>query len=283
MRKGMNTKQLTKIAIHGVPRSGTSWIGEILNSSPFTIYRFQPIFSYALKDFLTPSSNKDDIEDFFRHLKTIEDDFINQIEKRSSGAFPQFNKKTPTHLVYKEVRYINILPNLMRRTKDVHLCAVIRNPLSVINSWLRAPREFRANLGWNEMEEWRYAIKKNLNKPEEYNGYEKWKESTLLFQHLKRQYPDRVHLLNYAAFLADPLGETTKLYESLGLPITESTIQFVDNSQSTKNLDPYSVFRKHQTDDKWKAELNQAIANAIISDVTGTELQQYVEENNILD
>lgn len=274
----MKPSPLTKVAVHGVPRSGTSWIGEVLNSSPHTIYCYQPIFSYAMKDFLTPASTLEDIDNFFRCLETIQDDFISQTAKRSSGSFPHFEKERPTHIVYKEVRYINVLPNLMRRSDDVHLCAVIRNPLSVISSWLRASREFRKDLGWDEIEEWRYALKKNLNKPEEFNGYEKWKESTLLFHWLKQQYPNRVHLLVYSAFLADPLGQTLQLYQSLGLPIMDSTKQFVSQSQNCSNNDPYSVFRNLQTDTKWKAELNPDIATAIISDIQGSVLEQYMHE-----
>ena len=40
------------ILITGVARSGTSWIGQIIDSSPEVVYRFQPLFSYAFKGFL---------------------------------------------------------------------------------------------------------------------------------------------------------------------------------------------------------------------------------------
>ena len=53
-----NNLKYIPVAIHGVPRSGTSWIGEIINSSPNVLYKFQPLFSYALKDFLTTFSKK---------------------------------------------------------------------------------------------------------------------------------------------------------------------------------------------------------------------------------
>ena len=39
------------ISIHGVPRSGTSWLGQILDSSPKVRYKFQPLFSYAFKKY----------------------------------------------------------------------------------------------------------------------------------------------------------------------------------------------------------------------------------------
>ena len=43
---------MKRIAIHSAPRSGSSWLGQILNSSPKVCFRFQPLFSYAFKDYL---------------------------------------------------------------------------------------------------------------------------------------------------------------------------------------------------------------------------------------
>ncbi|OQY27804.1 MAG: hypothetical protein B6244_09430 [Candidatus Cloacimonetes bacterium 4572_55] len=117
----MQSKKYIKMAVHGVPRSGTSWIGEILNSSPNTTYRYQPLFSYAHKDYLTPASTREDIDSFFERILHCDDEFTNQVIRRASGDFPIFKKEQITHIVYKEVRYINILFNLMRRTDDLLL------------------------------------------------------------------------------------------------------------------------------------------------------------------
>jgi hypothetical protein len=117
----MNQNVLTPVAIHRVPRSGTTWLGEIFNSSPNTIYKFQPLFSYALKDFLTSASSLQDINEFFQQLKEINDDFIDQIKKRNQDLLPVFKKEQSTHLVYKEVRYHNILNNLMRKKHNLYL------------------------------------------------------------------------------------------------------------------------------------------------------------------
>lgn len=274
----MPQTELAKIALHGVPRSGTSWIGEMFNSSPHTLYRFQPLFSYALKDFLTPASSKEDIDAFFELLLHTEDDFVKQSAKRTSGDFPTFQKTQLTHIVYKEVRYINILYNLMRRTEDVYLCAVIRSPLSVINSWLRAPREFRRDIDWSEQEEWRYALKKNLNKAEEFNGYEKWKEATNIFLQLKARYSSRVYLAKYNRFLTNAGQETENLFREVGLQVTGQTREFLKHSSSTDSSNPYSVFRANQRDDKWKTQLDPVIAQQIINDVKGTSLEEYVIE-----
>jgi len=269
---------IKKVAIHGVPRSGTSWVGEILNSSPNTAYRYQPLFSFAHKDFLSDVSSKEEIEQFFHRLYCCKDKFTNQTERRKMGNFPLFKKDKITHVVYKEVRYINILSNLLRRAEDVLLCAIIRNPLSTINSWLKAPREFRADLGWSETNEWRFAFKKNLNQPEEFHGFEKWKEATNLFIELKTLFPKRVYILKYSDLLRNSTLETTKLFSFLNLPITEQTKSFLEDSENTENEDPYSVFRNKQRDDKWKMELNVDIVNQIMEDLKGTQLENYLQK-----
>ncbi len=272
----INSNNFSKVAIHGVPRSGTSWIGEIVNSSPHTAYRYQPLFSYAHKDNLTSTSSREDIELFFHRLLHCDDDFTNQKERRNSGDFPKFNKENITHVVYKEVRYINILFNLMKKSNDVVLCAVIRNPLSIINSWLRAPREFRKDLGWSELEEWRYALKKNLNRPEEFHGFEKWKEATNIFLALQNSYPNRVYLLKYSEMLASPVEETESLFDFLGLKITSQTRDFLSKSTDQDRPDPYAVYRKKQSDDKWKIELQEEISYQILEDLKGTQLEMFI-------
>ncbi|NJL77038.1 MAG: hypothetical protein HC892_20515 [Saprospiraceae bacterium] len=81
----------------------------------------------------------------------------------------------------------------MNQDKGVKIVGLIRNPLSVINSWLKAPKEFKRELGWNELEEWRYAPSKNLDRKEEFNGFEKWKEVALLFIQLQQVYPEKIY------------------------------------------------------------------------------------------
>ena len=88
----------------------------------------------------------------------------------------------------------------------------MRSPYAVINSFLNAPREFRKDLGWDELSEWQYANKKNLDRPEEFYGYAKWKEVALLFQKLKEEYPDRFYLVKYNELLSDTLKEVERIF-----------------------------------------------------------------------
>ena len=43
---------LKKIAIFSVPRSGSSWLGQIFNSHEDVSFRMQPLFSYSHKSAL---------------------------------------------------------------------------------------------------------------------------------------------------------------------------------------------------------------------------------------
>lgn len=269
-------KTYARVALHGAPRSGTTWTGEIINSSPNTVYSYQPLFSYAHKGYLTPSSTGEEIQEFYDRLLVCEDDFTNQTNMRNAGKLPQFLKAEGTHIVYKEVRFHNILFNLMRRTNDIKLVALIRNPISVINSWLHAPREFRADLGWNIDEEWRYSPKKNMNRPEEFNGYEKWKELANIFLNLKSQFPNRVHIIKYSKLLAHPVNETKELFRYLELEYTAQTEKFLLDSQNTRNRDPYSVFRSNQTDEEWKLNLKDEIVKGIELDLKNNSLSEYI-------
>ena len=110
-----------------------------MNSAPSVCYKFQPIFSYALKDFIGANSSAEEIESFFHVLEQTVDPFLDQSEARRDGVLPQFKKVAATHVAYKEVRYHNILPNMLRRCPNVKVIGVVRNPLSVISSWLAAP------------------------------------------------------------------------------------------------------------------------------------------------
>jgi hypothetical protein len=266
---------IQKFAIHGVPRTGSTWIAELFNSSPHVCYRFQPLFSHALKGYLNESSTSTQVDAFYDELLVNEDAFLSQYDARMSGKLPTFEKKEITHVGYKEVRYHNLLPNFIRSSKDVKFFLIQRNPFSVINSWLKAPREFRADLGWDPLDEWRYALKKNLNQPEEFNGYEKWKEAALLFHYLSKQYPERVMILCYDELLSNTEAVVRRAFEFIGLDYTNQSDDFIKGSHRVDE-DAYSVFRHGQTDDAWRLKLDKEIVSAITKDLEGSELKCYL-------
>jgi len=256
---------MKKIAIHSVPRSGSSWLGQIFNSSPHVIFKYQPLFSYAFKDFLNEKSSRKEIDKFFKEIAIRNDDFLDQTYQIEKGNNPVFKKnENPDFTVYKEVRYHHILSNMLKVDPDVKVVGLIRNPFAVINSWLKSPREFRSDLGWNVNEEWRYANKKNSNKKEEFYGFEKWKEVCLLFNELHVKYPDRFYLLKYDDLLHKTNEIAHDLFMFFEIPINNQTEEFINSSRAINKEDPYSVFKIKKEDDKWKGELEETIAKQIL-------------------
>ena len=99
-----------------MPRSGSTWLGELFNSNPEVVYRYQPLFSYAFRDRLTNTSTLEEINLFFSEIRKSEDQFINQIEARQEGKLPKFKGKTSCKaIIYKEVRYHHILKHILKR------------------------------------------------------------------------------------------------------------------------------------------------------------------------
>jgi Sulfotransferase domain len=258
---------MRKIAIHSVPRSGSSWLGQIFNSSPDVIFKFQPLFSYAFKDYLNEKSTSQEIDKFFIEISNRNDEFLDQTYQIEKGNNPVFAKnEKPNSIAYKEVRYHHILHNMLKVDPDVKVVGLIRNPFSVINSWLKSPREFRSDLAWDIFEEWRFANKKNSNKKEEFNGFDKWKEVCLLFHELSTVYPERFYLLKYDNLLQKTGEVVDELFAFLDIPMNSQTLEFINSSKSINKNDPYSVFKVKNKDSEWKNELNKEIAKQILAE-----------------
>lgn len=272
-------EKLKRIAIHSVPRSGSTWLGSIFDSHPSSVYRFQPLFSYGHKGKVTENSTKEEIDQFFLDIKNTKDDFVLQEKTKAEGIVPEFKKSVPSHIVYKEVRYHHILKNLLEKGNEIKVIGLVRNPLSVIYSWLNAPKEFRGDLGWNVLDEWYKAPKKNQNKPEEFNGFQKWKEVTLLFEELQKQFKQRFYLIEYYQLLNNPIEKAQELFCFCDLPYTEQTNTFIKKSSSKEIKDAYSVYRMHQKDIAWFNKLPKEIVEKVAVELKGTKLEKYLRWN----
>ncbi|MGO2103615.1 MAG: sulfotransferase domain-containing protein [Psychroflexus halocasei] len=251
-------------ALFSVPRSGSSWIGEILNSSPEVIYKFQPNFAYSFKNQLTENSTQKEIEVFYKDLLTSNDDFVNGTLS-ISGKSREFNfiKENPQFLFFKETHYINVVENLLKNS-DTKVIGLIRSPFSVINSWINIPKEF--NPEWNVSEQWMRGELKNQNKKTHFFGYEKWKEVGFLFLDLLEKYPKQFYLLNYDDLLNNTKTEIKELFKFCGIDFTQQTNNFIDLSTSKQSSDAYAVFKQKDNDLAWQNSLPRFIEDEIKND-----------------
>lgn len=274
----MNSATLHRIvAIHGAPRSGTSWLGQLFNSNEHVAYRYQPLFSYAFKGRLTDQSGTVDIARFLDDLLVSQDDFVLQRDGASLAGYElSFGKREITHLVYKEVRYHDVLENLLKREPRTLAIGIVRDPCAAIHSWLHAPREF--DLTWDPLIEWHDAPRKNAGKPENWYGFNRWKELASLFHRLRERFPNRFLIVRYEALVRAPEKTLSRLFDACGLSMTPQVAQFVGASRARDDGMPYGVFRDAaQGRPTWRDELDTQIIEAIHDDLRGTPLEHYLD------
>lgn len=264
------------VSIFSTPRSGSSWLGQLFNSSPDTAYRFQPLFSYAFKGRLTMNSSRQECMAFLEELLVTKDKFILQADGNYHVDQMGFSKSPvrSSHLVFKEVRYINIVRNLMEQLPEIMVVGLVRHPCAVIDSWIHAPREFKPE--WSVQEQWRSGALKNQGRSEECFGFDKWKEVALLFTELEKRHPDRMKVVRYADLNADPMGTTKDLFTFCDLEFGPSTEDFIRTSRSADGGDANSVYRKARPDEAWKSRLPTSIADTILGELTGSPLERFL-------
>lgn len=267
---------MKRIAIHGVPRSGTTWIGALFDSCPVVRYLNQPLFSYAFKSRLDATSDRPAIEGFFDDIANSSDDFINQTEQKEKKAIPVFAKQKLEAVCYKEARYHHLIPHLLRTDQELIMFLIIRNPLSVLSSWVKAPKEFDAER-MDLMEEWRVAEKKNQGRPEEWYGFDKWKEFCRMAMEMATLYPTRCKIIEYNELLHSTEEVVASCFEFCDIPYGPQTKVFIEDSRSSDmRIDAYSVFRVKQHDDGWKGSLPSEIVTSITGELRGSSLERYL-------
>lgn len=265
------------IAIHSAPRSGSSWLGQIFKSSRQVEFRYQPLFSYAFKDFLNPSSSRERIIEFTKAIRASDDDYIHQRIEDVYVEYPDHGaRKDVTHLIWKEVRYHHIIRNLMAKMPELRMIGLVRHPCAVIDSWIRSPREFKA--GWEVSLEWRNAPSKNQNRPEEFNGFAKWLEVAKLFQEIEALYPNRFLIVRYSDLNASPVKVVKGIFTFCGLSFARETEDFIVQSRSKEGADANSIYRLVRPDVGWKQRLPSEITTAIVEETRASGLERFLVE-----
>lgn len=258
------------IAIFGVPRSGTSWLGQIFNSSEHVAYRYQPIFSYSFPFSIGKYSNKEDVKKFHKELLETDDPFVCQKKNISGNKTPDFHKKEITHLVWKEVRYLETMEILLSNS-DTKIIGIVRHPCGVLKSWMKAPKEFDVN--WDIMDEWRFAKKKNATE-HDYYGFEKWIEATYIMLKLRDKFASRFIFVTYEDLLYNPFDKAKKLFEFCDLNYTNQVENFINESTTKSSDDPYDVYRNNKRSDEWKEVLPTDIFERILNDDRFIDIQE---------
>lgn len=231
------------IGIFGVPRSGTSWLGQIFNSSPETRFAYQPMFTERFRDQIHPRSSEREMRDYLQKIYEAKEDFLTQNDEMDKGQLLSFEKESeyPEIFVFKEVMYLYMIPRFLRNLPEMKVVLLLRNPFDVLRSWYNAPKEFYPE--WDIEKEWLFAQSKNWFLPERYYGYHRWKESIILANELRKEFPSRVYVIRYEDLNENPINFVQEIFRFCGLKWQDQTKEFIYLSRSKTEESPYSIYR----------------------------------------
>jgi hypothetical protein len=269
--------RLPVLLVAGVPRSGTTWVGQVLNSHPAVAYRFQPLFSWSFQPTLDAAGTPEEIEAFFDAVLATDDPFVRQTGAARLGDTPDFPERDaePALLVVKEVDHLDLVPHLLASRADLSAVLLVRDPRAVLASFRGARGEW--DEAWDFAAEWRQARSKNEGRVDRWYGFERWKEAALLFLDLVERHPQRVMLARYEDLVGEPAAGAERLLAFAGLPSHPQVARFVGESTTAADRQhDYGVFKDRSVVWRWREELDPGIAAEIAGELRGTPLERFL-------
>ena len=263
------------VVVAGMPRSGTSWLGQIIDSCPDVRFKLCPLFSYAFKNAVNENSTSQEYADLFEAVYLRADAFMDQTERRQAGKYPIFELKNaePAVLAIKMTRYHHLLSVMLERSPKLKMVLIVRHPCGAINSWLKTRGEFPANA--DPMKEWRTGSCRKTAVGE-YWGFNDWIHVTKLHLRLHEQNPERVRIQQYEQLVTNPVEQTKEIFAHLGLEFTNQTLNFLSSSQRRHDSDSYAVYKDSSVKDAWHSELDEQIRREILDEIEGSELERFL-------
>jgi len=265
---------LTKRGIvFGVPRSGTSWLGALLGAHARIRYRFQPIDSYSFEPRLEPTSTPGEIVEFFRALEKTKDPYVTGL---TMGGTRQRNKEgspPADWTIFKEVHDFLAISNATTADSDTRLIGIVRNPLSVLQSWASTPGEWLNS--WDISQEWWQAKKKNMEYPGNHFGLAEWIRTTHGLIDLERRFSDRVRVVRYEELNRAPVMGMTEILKLFDLQISRSVLNEINKLKNRESNEPYSVQLRPQSQRK-TTDLPPAVKKKVVDRVTANGLGSFL-------
>ena len=263
--------------VSGMPRSGTTWLAQILASSPDVRLKYCPLFSYEFKNALDESSTAEQWNDLFTKVYQTNSEFLDQDHLRKYGLVPFFEEKNthPQHLIIKSNRFHNLTPHIMKSNDQVRFIHIVRHPCATIHSWLTDTSEFPSQA--DPMKEWRMG-KCRKTGPGEYWGFDDWKRVTIEAIRLSKQYPDRYKIIRYEDLVKNTEALTKEVFDFFHLPYESQSHDFIELSHSRHDDHKHSVFKDPNLKDKWQNVLDPVIISVCLDEIRGTELERFTKQ-----
>lgn len=265
------------IWLSGMPRSGTSWVAQILASHPSVRLKYDPLFSYEFKNALDDTAGADDWAALFADVYARESPYLDQEFLRVDGHVPSFERRDryPPVLAIKSNRHHDLIAHAVRIGVTMKVLHLVRDPVDTIASWLANKNEFPESA--SAIDEWRTGTCRKTA-PGEYWGFDDWKKVTEEANALAATHPDRFRVTSYDAFVADPVTCATGMFAWIGLDLSGQTRRFLEDSRTRHSDHPRAVFRDPRKRKDHRAALPEGTEATIRTELAGTGLASFLRQ-----
>lgn len=266
------------VIVAGMPRSGTTWLGQIFDSHPEVAYRVCPLFCYSLKDAVAAESPRAEWSEVFRRAFLEPSDYMLDIRGRLAGDLPAFSQKTvpPSRLVLKFDHHQDLVGRALELFANLRVVALVRNPCAAIDSWLRAPKEFPQDA--DPLLHWRDGrIKKRWRG--DHFGFDDWVRLATEFLALERRHPGRAEVIRYEDLVRGGAAVAEPLLARCGLASHPATAAFIRESQARHSDATYGVFKDPRVVEAWRERLPGRIRAEIERELSGTPLEVFLKDS----
>merc|ERR1712029_615688 len=237
-----------KILIVTTWRSGSTFLGDLLNHYPGTWYSFEPLHYRNSKEDLYELENADNalklVADIFRcqpergyyqHANQVNNRFLfrhnfrfwnackNLLMGESGGFMPVLTEKSCPLFPVRVTKLVRMRMREARRLFDdpevgngLKIVFLVRDPRGVMNS--------RDSMEW--------CAKSSCNDPKVL--CDNMQDDLLQAIEIKKQFPERVHLVRYEDLCLFPFKQTDKILEFLSLPQRPIIEKYLEESTSSK-------------------------------------------------
>jgi hypothetical protein len=269
-----------RVALFGVPRSGTSWAGAALAAHAQVAYRFQPLHSYSFPGSLSETSDQSAIDHFFSILERSDDPYVHRISLAGAPPDASSNETAKeSHLLFKEVHDFPAIARCVAIDDSVRLIGLVRDPIEVLKSWINAPGEWNSN--WKIENEWLLAPSKNSEYAGNHFGINQWLSTTRVLLQMHQRYRDRVMVVRYRELKANPSLLIDHVLRFVGLEADATVHKFLQQSAAATSRDKYSVYRGRNVGYP-DSVLDDGIIRAVRVLVDQAGLGEFFEERNRL-
>lgn len=248
------------ISLHSCPRSGSTWLQSIFEAHPNIKTVYQPLFSYAFKNQINEDSSRKDFDDFVNNIRNTDDEFCcmkaNLHTNNNNIKNVSFKKDIVNTILMKNVHHHNLIETFIKLYPTIKIIGLIREPCSVIYSQMQAKHE--------KLEDWLDGKDKNLNKDENFFGFNKWLEVKEIFSYIKKKYPNNIIIVNYEDLVSNTKYELDKICEFCNIYLHKNMLESIDIMKSKNDNYDYSVYKNEDTLNKWQGKLDEKIVEYII-------------------